>query len=147
MAVTTGRELFVRHAKRDGRSVAVMRAMCASVIVLLEFQLALVLPAFPHQANPGNKGMRLRNFVARFQIFALVLEREQLSAAIRPCRLDGDIGGPRQHARTGADTKPRRHVVFKDLDVERACAKGEAPRLLAMIVTLSVAVPVMMPAG
>lgn len=27
MAVDTGRELFVRHAKRDGRSVAVMRAV------------------------------------------------------------------------------------------------------------------------
>ncbi len=27
MAVATGRELFVRHAKRDGRSVAVMRAI------------------------------------------------------------------------------------------------------------------------
>ena len=27
MAVDTGRELFVRHAKRDGRSIAVMRAI------------------------------------------------------------------------------------------------------------------------
>lgn len=27
MAVAAGRELFVRHAKRDGRSVAVMRAI------------------------------------------------------------------------------------------------------------------------
>ncbi len=27
MAVAAGRELFVRHAKRDGRSVAIMRAI------------------------------------------------------------------------------------------------------------------------
>jgi hypothetical protein len=27
MAIAAGRELFVRHAKRDGRSVAVMRAV------------------------------------------------------------------------------------------------------------------------
>ena len=50
-APTTGRELFVRHARRDGRSVAVMRAVDHGDSCVVE---AEVFPAGSSQAQrPG----------------------------------------------------------------------------------------------
>jgi len=119
-----------------------------AVIVLHEFQFALVRLARLHQANPGQESMRFRNFVTRFQVAVPLVEREQMAAAIRSCGLDGDIGR-RQHAGIGADVEARRHMVLEHLDFQHAAAELDAPGGLAVIVTMrmTMAVIVMMPAG
>ena len=64
------RDRGIGHDVNDGGAhivVAVMRAGAMLVVVLLEFQLAFVRLARLHQANPGEEGVRLRNFVARFE--------------------------------------------------------------------------------
>ena len=54
------------------------------VVVLREGQLGEARPARLCQRDAGKKGMRFRNFVARFQIAALVREGEKLTAAVGP---------------------------------------------------------------
>lgn len=102
--------------------VAVMRAMRGVVFVLFEFKFAFLLPPLLRQANPGEEGMRLRNLVARLQVSAAVLEREQLPAAIRPDGLDGEIAGLRRHTGIRRDAEARRHVVFIDIDFQHTAA-------------------------
>src|ERR1700722_18017339 len=144
----------VRHDMHDGGPhvvVAVMRA--TAMVVLFEFQFAHFSVAVVHQANPGSKGVRLRNLVTRFQISIAGLEREQLAAAIRPDGLDGDIGGRGQDVRIGTDVKTRYHVVFKDFDVKNAVAQYDTARFFVVAKTMRVtmrvivAVTMMMPAG
>jgi hypothetical protein len=52
-APTTGTELFVRHARRDGRSVAVMRAIDYGDTCVVE---AEVYPAGVASAEPSRPG-------------------------------------------------------------------------------------------
>jgi hypothetical protein len=52
-APTTGQELFVRHARRDGRSVAVMRAIDYGDSCVVE---AEVYPAGVASAEPARPG-------------------------------------------------------------------------------------------
>src|ERR1700730_4394557 len=91
-----------------------------------------------HQANPGQEGMRLGNFVARLQISTPILEGEQLPAAIRPDGLDGELGDAGQHPQVRADAEARRHVALEGLDVERAGAWRDATGFLAMIMVMTV---------
>jgi hypothetical protein len=53
MQATTGRELFVRHAKRDNRSLAIMRAIDYGDSCVVE---AEVYPAGAHNADPVRPG-------------------------------------------------------------------------------------------
>jgi hypothetical protein len=52
-APTTGQELFVRHARRDGRSVAVMRAIDYGDSCVVEAEVYPVGVASPEPARPG----------------------------------------------------------------------------------------------
>ncbi len=52
-APTAGRELFVRHARKDGRSVAVMRAVDYGDSCVVE---AEVYPQGPISATPSRPG-------------------------------------------------------------------------------------------
>jgi hypothetical protein len=50
---TTGHELFVRHARRDGRSVAVMRAVDYGDSCVVEAEVYPVGVASAQPARPG----------------------------------------------------------------------------------------------
>jgi hypothetical protein len=50
-APTTGRELFVRHARRDGRSIAVMRAVDHGDSCVVETEV--FTPGSAHPQRPG----------------------------------------------------------------------------------------------
>jgi hypothetical protein len=50
---TTGHELFVRHARRDGRSVAVMRAIDYGDSCVVEAEVYPVGVATAEPARPG----------------------------------------------------------------------------------------------
>src|ERR1700736_4631955 len=117
------------------------------VIVLLEFKFAFLLLARLRQANQGNEGMWFRNFVARLQIGAATLERKQLAAAVGTDGLDVEVGSVRQQAAFRAQAEAWRHVFLKNLDFQQAGAECDALRPLAMIVVMTMRVPVMMPAG
>jgi hypothetical protein len=52
-ALGTGRELFVRHARRDGRSVAVMRAIDYGDSCVVEAEVYPVGVASTKPAKPG----------------------------------------------------------------------------------------------
>jgi len=53
MAVAASRELFVRHAKRDGRSVAVMRAVDYGDQCVVEAEVFPLGPGDPPPTRPG----------------------------------------------------------------------------------------------
>ena len=53
MAVSAGRELFVRHAKRDGRSIAVMRAIDYGDQCIVEAEVYPIGAATPTAMRPG----------------------------------------------------------------------------------------------
>lgn len=53
MAVAAGRELFVRHAKREGRSVAVMRAIDYGDQCVVEAEVYPVNSTSPTATRPG----------------------------------------------------------------------------------------------
>jgi hypothetical protein len=53
MSVTTGRELFVRHAKRDGRSLALMRAIDYGDSCVVEAEVYPLGSATPTAVRPG----------------------------------------------------------------------------------------------
>jgi hypothetical protein len=48
---STGRELFVRHARRDGRSVVVLRAVDEGSSCVVEAEV--FQPGSPHASRPG----------------------------------------------------------------------------------------------
>ena len=50
---TTGQELFVRHARRDGRSIAVMRAVDYGDSCVVEAEVYPVGVATAEPARPG----------------------------------------------------------------------------------------------
>jgi hypothetical protein len=54
--------------------VAVMRTIRGIMVVLFELQLVVLRETPMPYADVGDKGMRLRNFVARLQISSLILE-------------------------------------------------------------------------
>src|SRR5262245_9034887 len=115
------------------------------VIVLLELELVLIEPTRAHEAKPRHKIMRFGNFVTRFQIRALVLEREELAAAVSSLGLDRELGGRRESARLYPDTEARRHVLLENLDRQRIAAERDAARPIAM--AMAVTMIVSMPAG
>jgi hypothetical protein len=53
MAVSAGRELFVRHAKRDGRSIAVMRAIDYGDQCIVEAEVYPIGAATTTAMRPG----------------------------------------------------------------------------------------------
>jgi hypothetical protein len=52
--VTAGRELFVRHARREGRSVAIMRAVDYGTKCIVETQVFPPNATIPMPAGPYN---------------------------------------------------------------------------------------------
>jgi hypothetical protein len=53
VAVATGRELFVRHAKRDGKSIAIMRAIDYGDQCVVEAEVWPVGATTPTAMRPG----------------------------------------------------------------------------------------------
>jgi hypothetical protein len=53
MPATTGRELFVRHAKRDNRSLAIMRAIDYGDSCVVEAEVFPLGSATPTAVRPG----------------------------------------------------------------------------------------------
>lgn len=53
MTLTTGRELFVRHAKRDGRSLAIMRAVDYGDSCVVEAEVFPMGSGTPTAVRPG----------------------------------------------------------------------------------------------
>ena len=53
MSMSPGQELFVRHARRDGRSVAVMRAVDYGGACVVEAEIYPVGVASAEPARPG----------------------------------------------------------------------------------------------